>query len=293
MVLNIDIPRTLLDYAGIKSSKLHQGRSLVPLVRGEQPRDWRTDFFCEHLMDHKDIPRWEGVRDQRWVYARYFEQKPVFEFLHDLKTDPDQLKNFAGDPQYGQQLEIMRKRCNELRDQYGGPFQPQPKKGAQPNAKGKRSPNLIIILCDNLGYGDIGCFGSKKHRTPHVDAMAADGMRFTSFYVTSGVCTPSRASLMTGCYPRRVNLHADDKGGAVLRPVSPKGLHPGEITIAELLRDAGYATALIGKWHLGDQPEFLPTRQGFDYYLGIPYSDDMTQRDGQPWPPLPLMENER
>ena len=97
---------------------------------------------------------------------------------------------------------------------------------------------------------------------------------------------------MTGCYPRRVNLHTDAKGGAVLRPVSPKGLHPQEITVAELLRQAGYATALIGKWHLGDQPEFLPTRQGFDYYLGIPYSDDMTKRKGQPWPALPLMENE-
>jgi arylsulfatase A len=297
MALNIDIPRTMLDLAGIKGSKLLQGRSLVPLIEGQHPGDWRTDFFCEHLMEHKDIPKWEGVRDQRWVYARYFDQKPVFEFLHDLKADPDQLKNLATDPQYAKQLEVMSKRCNELRDQYGGPFQPHPKKG-QPvpkkkTAQEKRPPNLIIILCDNLGYGDIGCFGSKKHRTPHIDEMAAEGMRFTSFYATSGVCTPSRASLMTGCYPRRVNMHLDDKGGAVLRPVSPKGLHPDEVTIAELLQRQGYATALIGKWHLGDQPSFLPTRQGFDYYLGIPYSDDMTAREGQPWPPLPLMQNEK
>lgn len=153
-------------------------------------------------------------------------------------------------------------------------------------------PNVILIVCDNLGYGDVGCYGSKLHNTPHIDRMATEGLRFTDFYVTSGVCTPSRASIMTGCYPRRVNLHVSDTGGRVLQPVSPKGLHPDEITIAEVLKSAGYATAIIGKWHLGDQLEFLPTRQGFDSYLGIPYSDDMTARKGKPWPPLPLMRDE-
>jgi len=119
-------------------------------------------------------------------------------------------------------------------------------------------------------------------------------MRLTSFYVTSGVCTPSRAGLMTGCYPRRVNMHVSSGGHSVLMPVDNKGLHPDEVTIAEVLKGRGYATACIGKWHLGDQPPFLPTRQGFDTYLGIPYSDDMTPRPSRPgWPPLPLMENER
>jgi arylsulfatase A-like enzyme len=118
-------------------------------------------------------------------------------------------------------------------------------------------------------------------------------MRFTDFYATSGVCTPSRASLMTGCYPRRVNMHMAETGRPVLQPVAKKGLHPEEVTIAEVLKTQGYATACIGKWHLGDQLHFLPTRQGFDYYLGIPYSDDMTKRPGQNWPPLPLMENEK
>ena len=165
--------------------------------------------------------------------------------------------------------------------------------GARRMPKAKRATNFIVILCDNLGYGDVGCFGSKKHRTPHVDRMAREGMRLTSFYATSGVCTPSRASLMTGCYPRRVNMHTDGRGGAVLRPVSPKGLHGDEVTIAEVLKAAGYATACIGKWHLGDQPAFLPTRQGFDLYFGIPYSDDMTERKDRGWPPLPLMRNER
>ena len=158
-------------------------------------------------------------------------------------------------------------------------------------------PNVVLIVCDNLGYGDLGCFGSKLHRTPHVDQLAREGMRFTSFYMSAGVCTPSRASLMTGCYAQRVGLHWNERDGWVLRPVSPYGLHAHETTIAEMFRQAGYATAIIGKWHLGDQPEFLPTRHGFDTFFGIPYSDDMTPtkhgvlREG--WPPLPLMRNER
>ncbi len=156
-----------------------------------------------------------------------------------------------------------------------------------------RPPNLVVIFCDNLGYGDIGCFGSKRNRTPHLDKMAEQGLRLTSFYAASGVCTPSRASLMTGCYPRRVNMEVDENGTAVLRPVARKGLNPREITIAEVLKQQGYATACVGKWHLGDQPAFLPTRQGFDHYFGIPYSDDMTPRPGRPWPPLPLMLGEK
>jgi arylsulfatase A-like enzyme len=159
----------------------------------------------------------------------------------------------------------------------------------KPTAK----PNIILIFVDNFGNGDLGCFGSKLHRTPHIDRMAAEGTKFTSFYVASGVCTPSRAALLTGCYPRRVNMHVSDKNGAVLQPVAAKGLHPDEVTIAETLKSAGYATTCIGKWHLGDQPAFLPTRQGFDEFFGIPYSDDMT-KDKRPdeWPELPLMRGE-
>ena len=156
-----------------------------------------------------------------------------------------------------------------------------------------RPPNIVLLFVDNLGNGDVGCFGSTLHRTPNIDRLAAEGTKFTSFYVASGVCTPSRAALMTGCYPRRVNMHVSGSNGAVLRPLDSKGLHPDEMTIAEVLKAAGYATGIFGKWHLGDQPEFLPTRQGFDYFFGIPYSDDMT-KDKQPavWPELPLMRNE-
>ena len=154
-------------------------------------------------------------------------------------------------------------------------------------------PNFIVIFCDDLGYGDIGCFGSQKNRTPNLDQMAEQGTRFTSFYVTSGVCTPSRSSLMTGCYPRRANMHQDEKGLCVLFPVAKKGLNPAEITIAEMLKEKGYATACIGKWHLGDQPQFLPTRQGFDYYYGIPYSNDMGAEQQSKNPPLPLLRDEK
>lgn len=160
---------------------------------------------------------------------------------------------------------------------------------------GKREggrPNFVVIFCDDLGYGDLGCFGSTRHRTPNIDRLAEEGMRLTSFYSTCGVCTPSRSSLMTGCYPRRVNMHKSARGEWVLFPVANRGLNPDEITIAEVLKTRGYATACVGKWHLGDQPPFLPTEQGFDSYFGIPYSNDMgtTQRRGIN-PPLPLLRN--
>lgn len=155
-------------------------------------------------------------------------------------------------------------------------------------------PNVVLVFVDNFGNGDLGCYGSKLHRTPNIDRLAAAGTRFTSFYVASGVCTPSRAALMTGCYPRRVNMHVSGANTPVLRPLDSKGLNPDETTIAETLKAAGYATGAFGKWHLGDQREFLPTRQGFDMFFGIPYSDDMT-KDHMPdtWPELPLMRDEQ
>jgi arylsulfatase A-like enzyme len=157
----------------------------------------------------------------------------------------------------------------------------------------EQPPNIVLFFVDNLGNGDIGCFGSKLHHTPHIDRLAAEGTKFTSFYVASGVCTPSRAALLTGCYPQRVSMHISGAGTPVLRPLDTKGLHPDEETIAEVLKKAGYATGIFGKWHLGDQLSFLPTRQGFDVFFGIPYSDDQT-KDKQPelWPELPLLRNE-
>ncbi|PQO44062.1 sulfatase [Blastopirellula marina] len=160
-------------------------------------------------------------------------------------------------------------------------------------AAAERPPNIVLFFVDNLGTGDVGCYGSQLHRTPNIDRLAAEGAKLTSFYVASGVCTPSRAALMTGCYPLRVDMHVSGAGGVVLRPLDTKGLNPQETTIAETLKSVGYATGIFGKWHLGDQPQFLPTRQGFDTFFGIPYSDDMV-RELKPeiWPELPLMRDE-
>lgn len=154
-------------------------------------------------------------------------------------------------------------------------------------------PNVVIIFCDNLGYGDVGCFNPKAHQpTPRIDRMAQEGMRFTHAYSAAPVCTPSRASMMTGCYPRRVGLDLAPGQGLVLRPAAAYGLHSDEVTVAEVLKAQGYATICIGKWHLGDQPTFLPTRQGFDEYFGIPYSDNMQTNPARNFPTMPVMEGE-
>ena len=132
-------------------------------------------------------------------------------------------------------------------------------------------PNIVIIFIDDLGYADIGPFGATKQRTPNLDRMAREGMKLTSFYAAP-VCSVSRAQLLTGCYGVRVSVPG------VFFPGQPNGLNPAEFTIAERLKERGYATQCVGKWHVGDQPEFLPTRQGFDRYFGIPYSNDMQKR---------------
>jgi len=135
-----------------------------------------------------------------------------------------------------------------------------------------RRPNVVLIFNDDMGYADLGCFGAPKNKTPRIDKMAAEGRKFTDFYVASSVCTPSRAALMTGCYPRRV-LGAS----GVFFPNKEReaGLDPRHFTVAELLKSVGYKTMLAGKWHLGDAVNFLPTNQGFDTFYGIPYSNDM------------------
>jgi arylsulfatase A-like enzyme len=139
-------------------------------------------------------------------------------------------------------------------------------------------PNIIIVLTDDQGYADIGCFGAQGFKTPNLDRLAAGGIRFTNFYSAAPVCSPSRAALLTGSYPARVGVTD------VLFPNSSTGLNPEELTIADLLKSVGYATAAVGKWHLGDDKTVLPIRQGFDEYFGLPYSNDMS--------PLPLFRNE-
>jgi len=156
-------------------------------------------------------------------------------------------------------------------------------------------PNIVLIFIDDLGYGDVGPFGSTKNRTPNIDQMAREGMKLTSFY-GAPVCTPSRAQVLSGCYAKRVSLPD------VIFPACPIGISAKERTVAELLKGAGYATMCIGKWHVGDQPEFLPTRHGFDHYFGLPYSNDMGGSETGPpaagakpkgSPLLPLVRDDR
>ncbi|MFT5131411.1 MAG: arylsulfatase A [Rhodothermales bacterium] len=152
-------------------------------------------------------------------------------------------------------------------------------------------PNFVIIFADDQGYADLGCFGGTHVSTPRIDRMAAEGAKLTSFYVAGAVCTPSRGALITGCYPKRIGL-----ASGVFLAGDKRGLNPEETTIAEVLKSAGYKTGMFGKWHLGDQPEFLPTRQGFDEFFGLPYSHDIhpfhTNNKKYKFPPLPLLEHE-
>jgi len=154
-----------------------------------------------------------------------------------------------------------------------------------------RPPNVVIVFCDDLGYGDPGCYGGRAAATPNIDALARAGVRFTDFHVAQAVCSASRAALLTGCYPNRLGIHG------ALGPQSNHGLAAAETTLAELLRDRGYRTACVGKWHLGHHPQFLPTRHGFDEYFGLPYSNDMWPHhpEAKPgsYPPLPLVEGDR
>jgi arylsulfatase A len=135
-------------------------------------------------------------------------------------------------------------------------------------------PNIIIIYADDQGYQDLSCFGSPNIKSPNIDRIAMEGCRFTDFYSAYCVCSASRAALMTGCYQPRISMPG------VLGPKSKIALHPDEVTIADLLKDRGYATQCVGKWHLGDHPDTLPTSQGFDHYFGYPYSNDMARNKG-------------
>jgi len=153
------------------------------------------------------------------------------------------------------------------------------------------APNLVIIFMDDMGYADVGCFGAQGYQTPNIDKLAAEGRKFTNFHVAQPVCSASRTALLTGCYPNRVGMHG------ALGPSATHGIHADEMTLAELVKQKGYATAAVGKWHLGSLPQFLPVKHGFDEYYGIPYSNDMwpyhPQAKPGTYPKLPMVENDR
>ncbi len=153
-----------------------------------------------------------------------------------------------------------------------------------------KNPNIVLILTDDQGYADLGVFGATDFDTPHLDQMAKEGALLTQYYAPQAVCSASRAGILTGCYPNRIGIHN------AFMPDAKKGLNPSELTMAEMLQEQGYATAIYGKWHLGDAPEFLPNQHGFDDYFGIPYSNDMWPLHPQQGPvfnfkALPLLEN--
>lgn len=154
-------------------------------------------------------------------------------------------------------------------------------------------PNIIVILADDLGYGDLRSYGA-PFQTPHLDKLAREGMRFTHFYAQPQ-CSPSRAALLTGCYPQRVGIPwvVGPQGPAWTEDKYFVGLNPEEQTLPELLKDKGYVTACIGKWHLGHHDQHLPTRHGFDVYFGLPYSNDMHPGNSPEWPDLPLLSGEK
>ncbi|MEO6916191.1 MAG: sulfatase [Chitinophagaceae bacterium] len=180
--------------------------------------------------------------------------------------------------------------ANELRKNNQG--------GATPSAANS-TPNVVIIFMDDMGYGDPVCYGGGPYQTPNIDALASNGIRFTEFYAAQAVCTASRSALLTGCYPTRIGMHGAIDQNAKF------ALNPAEQTIAELLKDKGYKTGMVGKWHLGHIQPFLPLQQGFDEFYGLPYSNDMWAYDynGKPWkdtsfwrakyPPLPLIEGNK
>jgi arylsulfatase A-like enzyme len=162
--------------------------------------------------------------------------------------------------------------------------------GAEARLVAAERPNIVLIFCDDLAYADIGPFGAKGYRTPHLDRLARQGTKFTSFYTAQPVCSAARASILTGCYANRIGIHG------ALGPLSKHGIHADETTLAEVLKGRGYATAIVGKWHLGRAPQFLPTRHGFDHYFGLPYSNDMWPMHPEAtrgtYPPLPLLQDE-
>jgi arylsulfatase A-like enzyme len=293
----IDLLPTILEAVGGKRFETWDGRPVPPA-----PGKSLVPVFARAGTVSHDSLWWlhEGNRALRagnWKIVAAGKDSPWE--LYDLTSDRSESKNLAADrPEKVRELAALwTKQFEDYAKLAAQDLPPAAKPAVQPKPD---KPNFILINIDDLGYADIGPFGSKINRTPNLDRMAKEGRKLTSFYAAP-VCSPSRAALMTGCYPKRVLPIP-----GVLFPGNDIGLSPNEATVAEVLKAEGYATAIVGKWHLGDQPEFLPNQQGFDLHFGLPYSNDMgpaedgvksdlgkplpkPQSPGQP--PLPLLRN--
>ncbi|MFM7243455.1 MAG: sulfatase-like hydrolase/transferase, partial [Planctomycetaceae bacterium] len=282
---------TLLDLAGLADRIPDDvdGKSLAPALLG------RSDAPEERML-YRELTegRWQAAVDGRWKAIRRAvgpkratESRPVE--LYDLAVDPSETTDLA------ERRPDIVKRMTEIldREHVPHPDWPLPFADGAAGLDGdaaiasqrtcedpathsplSRPPNVVVVFIDDLGYGDIGPFGATKQKTPNLDRMAREGMKLTNFYAAPA-CSVSRAQLLTGCYGLRVSVPW------VFFPAGKHGLNPAEVTVAELLKARGYATACFGKWHLGDQPAFLPCRQGFDRYLGIPYSNDMQKKSAE------------
>ncbi len=248
-----DVTATVGDLAGVPPPAASEGQSLVPVLRGE-----RATGRESLLLAYKNVQR--AVVTPEWKLIHYPKAKKTQVFR--LASDPGEQHDLAGDPAHAESRRDLEGALAAAQRQFDDPAVRRPS---------SRPPNVVVVFIDDLGYGDIGPFGASKQKTPNLDRMAREGMKLTSFYAAPA-CSVSRAQLLTGCYGLRVSVPW------VFFPAGRHGLNPAEVTIAERLKARGYATACFGKWHLGDQPEFLPCRQGFDRYLGIPYSNDMQKK---------------
>ena len=251
-----DVTATIGDLAGVAPPAGNEGKSLVPAFRGDQAAGRES-----LLLAYKNVQR--AVVTPEWKLIRYPKADTTQVFR--LASDPGERNDLAADPEAtGRRRELEESLAAAERR-----FDDPTARSATP-----RPPNMVVVFIDDLGYADIGPFGATKQKTPNLDRMAREGMKLTSFYAAPA-CSVSRAQLLTGCYGLRVSVPW------VFFPAGKQGLNPAEVTVAERLKSQGYATACFGKWHLGDQPEFLPCRQGFDRYLGIPYSNDMQKKSAE------------
>ena len=252
-----DVTATIGDLAGVAAPADSEGQSLAPVLRGD-----RATGRESLLLAYKHVQR--AIVTPEWKLIDYPKANRTQMFR--VASDPGERQDRADDPGVAatrRGLEVALAAAQRRFD--------------DPDAKRSptsRPPNIVVVFIDDLGYGDIGPFGATKQKTPHLDRMAREGMRLTSFYAAPA-CSVSRAQLLTGCYGLRVSVPW------VFFPAGKHGLNPAEVTVAERLKSLGYATACYGKWHLGDQPEFLPCRQGFDRAFGIPYSNDMQKKSAE------------
>ena len=285
MVHLVDVTPTVLELAGVAPQTEHDGRPVPPMhgrsffnALGDPQAVIHDALWWSHD-GHRAVRvgDWKLVADRGRPWELYDVAADRCETNDLAAADPDKVRELEA------RWQAIAAECAQLATDVRMDAAPRP---ATPAAPAKRPPNVVLVFCDDLGYGDPSCYGGKVP-TPHIDRIAREGIRFTDFHVPHPVCSASRSALLTGCYAPRVSIHG------ALMPTATHGLAAAETTLAELLRDRGYRTACVGKWHLGHLPEFLPTRHGFDEWLGLPYSNDMWPQNGGQHPPLPLFDGPR